>query len=64
MMCYRDMTFCRGDGCAKFATCPRALTPEIEAAAKARSLEIAQFEYPKKLGCYEPKTTPPKEVQA
>ena len=53
MMCYRDMTFCSGDGCAKFDACPRALTDKVKAAAEKASLLIARFEDPKTLKCYQ-----------
>lgn len=33
MMCYKDMTFCHGAGCKDFDGCPRAFTPEVQAAA-------------------------------
>lgn len=53
---YRDMTFCRGAGCAKFAGCPRALTPEVRAAAqrwwRGPNPPIAQFSNPRGLTCY------------
>lgn len=52
MMCYRDTTFCSGDGCAKFWDCPRALTQEVQGRADAAGLQISQFMEPKKLSCY------------
>ena len=52
MMCYRDMTFCHGDGCALFDECPRALTQEVKDAAKARGLLVARFTEPKAMACY------------
>ncbi len=56
MISYKDMTFCRGDGCTKFATCPRALTPAVELAAKAwwgsDNAPLNWFMEPKKLKCY------------
>lgn len=60
MMCYRDMTFCTGDGCKKFDNCPRALTDQVRADAvkwwKSDDAPIAFFESPKELPCYEPET--------
>jgi len=55
-MTYRDMTFCRGDGCQNFSTCFRALTPEVEQKAKewwgSDDAPISQFMLPKQLECY------------
>jgi hypothetical protein len=34
MLCYRDMTFCTEDTCARWDTCPRSLTPEVRDAAR------------------------------
>ena len=48
------MTFCSGDGCAKFDTCFRALTPLVERNAKYIGLPIGQFSHPKDNDCYEP----------
>ena len=53
MICYRDMTLCSGDGCAKFDTCHRALTPEVARRAYATGLPIAQWETPQSIECYE-----------
>ena len=57
MLCFQDTTFCRGDGCAKFSTCHRALTDKVKAdAAKwwgGDDAPIAQFANPKELQCYE-----------
>lgn len=56
MIHYRDVTFCRGDGCAVFSTCPRALTKEVIDSAKrwwnGNNPPIAQFSNPKELECY------------
>ena len=56
MLCFQDKTFCRGDGCAKFSTCHRALTDKVKAdAAKwwgGDDAPIAQFTNPKELKCY------------
>ncbi len=62
-MTYRDMTFCSGDGCAKFEGCPRALTEEVKAAADRWwkrpeimaqfSVPISQFTDPRELDCWE-----------
>jgi hypothetical protein len=56
MMSYRDTTFCTGDGCTKFDTCPRALTPVVEAAARrwwgGDGAPISRFAEPAKLDCY------------
>lgn len=53
MICYRDMTFCRGDGCTKFSTCHRALTHEVKIKAASLGLMISQFANPQELNCYE-----------
>jgi hypothetical protein len=57
MMSYRDMTFCRGEGCAKFKGCPRALTKEVQEAAKKwwgdDDAPISIFAEPKELHCYQ-----------
>ncbi len=55
MICYRDMTFCTGDGCAKFDTCHRAMTPAVLEGARACGLGISQWGDPRKADCYEPK---------
>ena len=56
-MNYRDMTFCTGDGCAKFDDCPRALTEKEQAAAErwwgGPGAPIAQFMFPKMISCYQ-----------
>lgn len=40
MICYRDMTFCPHDGCAKFDKCFRAITNEVEAGSKEVGLPL------------------------
>lgn len=61
MIGYRDMTFCRGGGCTKFDKCSKALTEDVKANARkwwnGNNPPIAQFVNPKKLECYENKTT-------
>jgi len=52
MLCYRDMTFCAGNGCTNFPSCPRAITEAVEAGAEMHGLRIAQFCEPEKLRCY------------
>ena len=52
MICYRDMTFCRGCGCAKFNVCFRALTEKVKERAVKFGLPIAECEEPKKMPCY------------
>jgi len=56
MIHYRDMTFCAGNGCTKFDTCPRALTEKVKAdAAKwwgGDDAPICRFSKPEKLECY------------
>jgi hypothetical protein len=56
MICYRDTTFCMGDGCVSFNDCSRALTPAIRAKAAiwwgGDDASIAFFESPKDLDCY------------
>lgn len=56
MTCYRDKTFCEGDGCAKFEQCHRALKPEVWKRAEEIGLPIARFEHPKKMPCYQEPT--------
>lgn len=55
-MTYRDMTFCRGDGCQNFSTCFRALTPEVERKAKewwgGDGAPICEWAFPTLLDCY------------
>jgi hypothetical protein len=59
MMVYRDMTFCTGSGCTKFATCPRALTDQVLEDARKwwgrdeTTAPIATFSQPNELECYE-----------
>lgn len=56
MLCYKDKTFCQGDGCARFGTsCDQSLTPEVDALANFFGLPISRFTEPKKLKCYEEK---------
>lgn len=56
-MTFRDMTFCKGDGCTKFATCPRAFNEKQSEAAKRwwgnDSAPVCFFANPKELDCYE-----------
>ena len=52
MMCYRDMTFCGGDGCQRFGECPRSLTKEVDRAATQANRLIARFTNPQELDCY------------
>jgi len=52
MLCYRDMTFCSGDGCQNFDTCHRALTEHVKKSAEKSGLMIAQFGDPSQLDCY------------
>lgn len=56
MMCYKDMTFCSGDGCTAFDRCHRALTDKVkEDAARwwgGDNAPIAQFLNPKENHCY------------
>ena len=53
MLCYRDMTFCSGDGCAKFNKCFRALTEDVKARARHANMDISFFADPKQQECYE-----------
>lgn len=61
-MSFRDMTFCRGDGCANFATYPRALTDEVKASARkwwgSDDAPIMQFTEPAKLECWKGEEEP------
>lgn len=56
MICYKDMTFCKGGGCTKFDGCPRALTDEVQAGAVRwwgnENPPIAIFTEPQNLDCY------------
>ena len=52
MMCYRDMTFCEGNGCLRALTCHRYLSDDIWAQAQASNMPVARFEEPEKLECY------------
>lgn len=52
MLCYRDMTFCEGDGCAKFQACHRAFTETHRANAKENGLPVSKFENPRELDCW------------
>lgn len=52
MIGYRDMTFCIGNGCLKFDTCPRALTDEVNQHARNLKLPICMFSNPEELDCY------------
>ncbi len=56
MICYKDMTFCSGDGCSKFNNCPRALTDKVKKDAKKwwsnNNPPISLFTNPKKLECW------------
>ena len=52
MICYRDMTFCSyWPECKRGADCPRALTPQVVAAAATHHYPICQFA--DKPECYE-----------
>lgn len=53
MICYRDMTFCSGEGCAKFGPCPRSLTEQVKADAEAAGLNISRFTEPRHLDCWQ-----------
>lgn len=52
MICYRDMTFCEGDGCTKFDSCPRALTEEVWMKAANAELQVSRFANPRSLQCW------------
>ena len=68
-MNYLDSTFCNGGTplCAKFASCPRAFTPEHQAQAKALGLPATLFEAPTCMPCYAdpdaPKQPPPRATR-
>lgn len=61
-MTYRDMTFCTEQSCSKWgAACPRSLTEDVRAKARAWGGErppITQFKSPKELPCYREKDSP------
>jgi len=63
-MTYQDRTFCTGGTpcCAKFATCPKALTPEHQNRAKAAGLQVAQFISPTSMPCYVDPAAPKPEA--
>lgn len=63
MIVYRDMTYCRGDGCTSAHDCIRHLTKEVISRAKRENLLISQFAEPKKLECYTTKKDT-NEIQA
>lgn len=46
MICYKDKTFCRGDGCQAFKGCHRALTQEVKDGAEKTGIPVAQWETP------------------
>ena len=56
MIHYQDTTFCSGDGCTEFKTCPRALTQKVLKEATrwwgGPDAPIARFENPRELVCY------------
>lgn len=56
MIGFQDRTFCSGDGCAKFNSCPRALTDEVRAAAErwwgGPGAPISEFAEPRGLSCW------------
>ena len=60
-MTFRDMTFCRGDGCAKSSTCFRTFNEKQAEAAKRwwgnDNAPVMFFTNPKELDCYEAKPT-------
>lgn len=55
MICYKDKTFCDGNGgkCIHFEKCDRALTESVIAKADACGLWISRFAEPSKIKCYE-----------
>jgi hypothetical protein len=54
MLCYQDSTFCTGGKplCAKFSTCPKALTDEHKAKAKERRLPINIYVSANSMPCH------------
>ena len=52
MTCYRDKTYCTGEGCANFRGCPDELTHLDISKAKALGLGISYNASPKDLPCY------------
>lgn len=54
MMCYKDRTYCDGDGCQNFHECPRAITKEVLEGAMRVGIPIARFTEPSSLDCYVP----------
>ena len=57
MMHYRDRTFCEGNGCKKFASCPEALTDAVKRAAErwwgGPDAPISVSAEPEKKECYD-----------
>jgi hypothetical protein len=53
MLCYKDKTYCAGDGCARHPHhCRIALTDEIRADAKRLGLLISERAEPRALTCW------------
>ena len=56
-MTYGDITWCPGDGCQKFDTCPRAFTEAQKQRAKqwwgSDDYPVSYYAFPKELECYE-----------
>lgn len=50
MICYRDMTFCAADDCAKSEACHRALTDAVREDAARQGLLVSVTE---RMDCYE-----------
>ena len=59
MIVFGDMTFCAGDGCAKFNACPRALSSVVRTLARQSQSRIAEFARPRELDCW---TDPQQEL--
>lgn len=64
MICYRDMTFCSGDGCAKFGLCHRSLTDEVRYNAQSAGLNISEFAEPRHLDCWQAERETPDDDNA
>lgn len=61
MMGYGDITWCKGDGCKKFDTCPRAFNEAQKQRAKrwwgSDDYPVCYYSFPPELDCYEANPT-------
>jgi len=57
MMCYKDRTFCPGDGCANRQGCTCFASNKVREAAYKFGLSLALFDDHTELECYKPEPT-------